>query len=107
MAEFPSDWIRRGPVNPPDIPKNAMNGEIIKPEPIKGNITGAGYLAGLFRQRIADTKATLANAGNELNAAVKDLEDVATQAVNQVKAVKAETADLKAALGLNSNGDPE
>lgn len=131
MADLPSDWIKDGAkVN--EIGQDAalmfstqtglganavqqlanpspVNGEIIPPsksiEPIKGNITGAGFLADLFRQRIADTKATLAKAGEDLNAAVADLEDVATQAVNRVKSVKAETADLKAALGLSSNNE--
>ena len=96
-------------MNAPEIPQNALTGEIIPPaksvEPIKGNITGAGYLAGLFRQRIADVKATLAKSGEDLNDAVTELEDVATQAVNRVKSVKAETADLKAALGLTSNSE--
>lgn len=119
MADLPSDWIRNG-AKLNDVSKQAtnqlanpspVNGEIIPPsksvEPIKGNITGAGFLAGLFRQRIADTKATLAQAGEELNGAITDLENVAAQAVNRVKSVKAETADLKAALGLTSNSEQE
>lgn len=112
--DLPSDWIRNGAkVNETPIPAVTLieqpKVEIITPkaEPLKKNITGATFLAGLFRQRIADTRATLAKAGEDLNAAVTELEDTATHAVNQVKAVKAETADLKAALGLNSNGEPE
>jgi uncharacterized protein involved in exopolysaccharide biosynthesis len=74
-------------------------------EPIKKNLTGASFLANLIRTQQAAIKAQLAQAGTELTAAMTELQDTANEATNQVKAVKAETADLKAALGLNSNGD--
>lgn len=75
------------------------------PEPIKKNLTGATFLAGLIRQQMADTKAQLAKAGDDMQKAMTDLQQVASAATDQVKAVQAETADLKAALGLNSNGE--
>lgn len=71
------------------------------------NLTGASFLANLIRQQQAAIKAQIAQAGTEMQAAMTELQDVANEATNQVKAVKAETADLKAALGLNSNGDPD
>jgi hypothetical protein len=76
-------------------------------EPIKKNLTGASFLAQLIRTQQASIKKQLADAGTEMTAAITELQDVANEATNQVKAVKAETADLKAALGLNSNGEPE
>jgi hypothetical protein len=74
-------------------------------DPIKKNLTGATFLAGLIRKQMADTKAQLAKAGQDMQTAMTDLQQVATAATDQVKAVQAETADLKAALGLNSNGE--
>lgn len=71
------------------------------------NLTGASFLANLIRQQQAAIKKQIADAGTEMQAAMTELQDVANEATNQVKAVKAETADLKAALGLNSNGSPE
>lgn len=75
--------------------------------PIKKNLTGASFLANLIREQQAAIKKQLADAGTEMSAAMTELQGVANEATNQVKAVKAETADLKAALGLNSNGEPE
>lgn len=75
-----------------------------QPEPIKKNLTGATFLASLIRKQQADIKQQLADAGSEMTKAITELQGVADEATNQVKAVKAETADLKAALGLNSNG---
>lgn len=77
-----------------------------KPDAIRPNRTGAGFLAHLIRTQQERIKATLAKAGEELNVAMSELDQVATEAVNHVKAVKQETADLKASLGLNSN-NPE
>lgn len=74
-------------------------------ESIKKNLTGASFLANLIREQQAAIKKQLADAGTEMSAAMTELQGVANEATNQVKAVKAETADLKAALGLNSNGD--
>lgn len=75
-------------------------------EPIKKNLTGASFLADLIRTQQASIKQQLAQAGTELTAAMTELQDTANEATNQVKAVKAETADLRAALGLNSNDGP-
>jgi hypothetical protein len=81
---------------------------VAKPaDPIKKNLTGATFLAGLIRKQMADTKAQLAKAGQDMQTAMTDLQQVATAATDQVKAVQAETADLKAALGLNSNSEME
>lgn len=74
--------------------------------PIAKNLTGASFLAQLIRSQQAAIKKQLADAGSEMSEAMSELQDVANEATNQVKAVKAETADLKAALGLNSNSDP-
>jgi replicative DNA helicase len=75
-------------------------------EPIKRNLTGASFLANLIRTQHAAIKRQLDEAGTELVTAMTELQDTANEATNQVKAVKAETADLKAALGLNSNNEP-
>lgn len=84
--------------------------EIVPPakaaEPIKKNLTGASFLANLIRTQQAAIKQQLAQAGTEMTEAMGELQGIANEATNQVKAVKAETADLKAALGLNSNGEP-
>lgn len=74
-------------------------------QPIKKNLTGASYLAQLIRSQQAAVRKQLADAGTEMSAAINDLQGVADEATKQVKAVQAETADLKAALGLNSNGE--
>lgn len=77
------------------------------PAPVpRKNLTGASFLANLIRQQQAAIKAQIAQAGTEMQTAMSELQEVANEATNQVKAVKAETADLKAALGLNSNGEP-
>lgn len=78
----------------------------VVPAPRK-NLTGASFLANLIRQQQAAIKKQIAEAGTEMQVAMTELQDVANEATNQVKAVKAETADLRAALGLNSNGAPE
>ena len=78
-----------------------------KPEPIKKNLTGASFLANLIRTQHAAIKEQLSKAGTEMTDAINELQGIANEATNQVKAVKAETADLKAALGLNSNGEQE
>jgi hypothetical protein len=87
------------------VPANQM----VTPDPkpaIKKNLTGASFLANLIRTQHAAIKKQLADAGTEMTVAMTELQDTANEATNQVKAVKAETADLKAALGLNSNGEP-
>ena len=79
---------------------------VVVSEPIKKNLTGASFLANLIRTQQAAIKKQLADAGTEMTVAMSELQGIANEATNQVKAVKAETADLNAALGLNSNGDP-
>jgi hypothetical protein len=78
-----------------------------QPEKPTMAVTGAKFLADLIRTRQAQVKAQLAQAGNELNAVMDDMEATANEATKQVTEAKAEVADLKAALGLNSNGAPE
>lgn len=68
------------------------------------NITGASFLANHFRTLIADTKAQLAKAGDDMSVAMAELAQTADHAIKQVKIVQTETADLKAALGLHTNG---
>lgn len=83
-----------------------IDGVAAKPiEPIKKNLTGASFLANLIREQQAAIKKQLDQAGTEMQSAMSELQGVANEATNQVKAVKAETADLRAALGLNSNGE--
>jgi ABC-type transporter Mla subunit MlaD len=68
------------------------------------NLTGATSLAATIRTLMANTKKQLDEAGNQLTVAVNELQATADHAVKQVKIVQAETDDLKAALGLGSNG---
>ena len=70
------------------------------------NLTGASFLASQFREMIAASKAKLAQAGDDMKLAVAELHDTADHAIAQVKMVQTETAELKAALGLGSNGGP-
>jgi ABC-type transporter Mla subunit MlaD len=94
-----------------EVPLNATADEIRAALQDTGKpkmaVTGAKFLADLIRTRQAQVKEQLAQAGNELNAVMDDMEATANEATNQVKEAKAEVADLKAALGLNSNGAPE
>lgn len=69
-------------------------------------ITGAPLLGDQFRNQLAEVKKALDAASTEMSGAMSELKDTATQATNMVKQVKSETADLKAALGLNSNNPP-
>jgi ABC-type transporter Mla subunit MlaD len=71
------------------------------------NVTGASALGQMFRQSLAEIKAALDGAQAEMATAIGDLRQTATQATHVVKQVKAETADLKAALGLHTNSPPE
>lgn len=68
------------------------------------NLTGATSLANTIRTLLAQTKAQLDKAGNDLTVAVGELQSTATEASKQVRIVQTETADLRAALGLGSNG---
>lgn len=72
----------------------------------KMGITGAPLLGDQFRNQLAEVKKALDAASTEMGAAMGELKDTAVQATNMVKQVKSETADLKAALGLNSNNPP-
>jgi hypothetical protein len=76
------------------------------PEEKPMSVTGAKFLAEQIRNQLAEAKAQLTQAGEEMTGAVTELKGVADQATKQVQDIKAETADLKAALGLNSNGGP-
>lgn len=69
-------------------------------------ITGAPLLGDQFRTALAQVKGKVEEAGTRLNGALKELSDTADQAVGMAKQVEAETTDLKAALGLHSNGGP-
>lgn len=70
------------------------------------SITGAPLLGEQFRSLLGEVKKQLAQAAEEMNGAMGELKDTTVQAAGMVKQVKAETADLKAALGLNSNNPP-
>lgn len=70
-------------------------------------VTGAKALGNMFRGHLADIKAQIDKAGQDMNVAMSDLKDTATQATEMVKQVQAETMDLKASLGLHSNNPPE
>jgi hypothetical protein len=75
-------------------------------KPKMANITGATALGNQFRTLLAGVKAQLDQASSDMNSAMTELTDTASQATAMVKQVKAETADLKAALGLSSNNPP-
>lgn len=75
-------------------------------KPKMANITGATALGNQFRTLLAGVKAQLDSASNDMNVAMTELKNTSDQATEMVKQVKAETADLKAALGLSSNGGP-
>lgn len=70
------------------------------------SFTGAGYLANQFRALLDDVKADLAVASQEMAHAVSELKATADEAFEHVKTVRKETAELKAAFGLHSNGPP-
>lgn len=72
----------------------------------KMSITDAPKLGEAFRNLLSEVKTALANATADMNGAMTELKDTTSQAVGMVKQVKAETADLKAALGLSSNNPP-
>lgn len=101
-------------VNLVDEPKqDAQSVPQVAPEPAKlsapisKNRTGAGYFANLVRTQQAAFKEQFAKAGEEMQAALDEMKELADAATQEAKHVKAEAADLRAALGLNSNGEPE
>lgn len=113
--DLPSDWIRNGAkVNETPIPAVTLieqpKVEILPPkktELVKSSFIGASSLASLIRNQQANIKAQFAKAGEDLVEVMSEAQELADASTNQVKAAKAEVADLKAALGLNSNGEPE
>ncbi len=70
------------------------------------SITGASLLGDQFRRQLAEVKDKLSRSSEKMGTAMTELKDTAVQADDMVKQVEAETADLKAALGLTSNGGP-
>lgn len=70
------------------------------------NVTGASLLGGKFRDDLAAIKNKISKAGDKMASALKDLDDTAAQANAVADQVATETADLKAALGLHTNGGP-
>lgn len=70
------------------------------------NVTGASLLGSQFRSSLAAVKDKINKAGQKMTDALKDLDDTAAQASAMADQVTAETADLKAALGLHTNGGP-
>ncbi len=96
-----------GPKMTPPLPTNDIVPLAVRSvAPIKKNLTGASFLADLIRTQQAAIKQQLAQAGTDMTSAMTELQGIANEATNQVKAVQAETADLRAALGLNSNSGP-
>ncbi|OAF05449.1 hypothetical protein AYJ54_00655 [Bradyrhizobium centrolobii] len=98
--------VEVGPMASNDEIRLALQNPFIRTENTKVSVTGAKFLAEQIRTQLAAAKAELATAGTDMAAAMTELQDTVVEAKNQVKAVKDETADLKAALGLNSNGGP-
>jgi hypothetical protein len=70
------------------------------------NVTGATKLSQSFRDMIADVRSQLSMAHEEMTQAMTELQASTETAKAVVKAVKAETADLTAALGQITNGPP-
>lgn len=70
------------------------------------SITGATLLGDQFRSQLAGVKQKLAKATGDMTKAMTELSDTADQAGEAVKQVVQETADLKSALGLNTNNPP-
>jgi hypothetical protein len=75
--------------------------------PITKNRTGAGYFAKMIRERQAAFKERFAKAGDKMTEAFNEMEELAVAAEREAEHAVAEAADLRAALGLNSNGEPE
>lgn len=70
------------------------------------NVTGASLLGSQFRSNLAAVKDKIDKAGKKMTDALKELDDTASHASQMADQVTAETADLKAALGLHTNGGP-
>lgn len=95
--------------HPGTLQGEAQFGKNVTPNPKRMRdmgITNAGQLGEQFRTLLGEVKKQLADATVEMNGAMTELKDTTNQAVGMVKQVKTETADLKAALGLNSNNPP-
>ena len=106
IFHFPDRDLEVGPMASNDEIAAALANPWIRTENTRMSVTGAKFLAEQIRNQLASTKAQLAQAGNEMSAAMTELQATADEATKQVKEVQAETADLKAALGLSSNGGP-
>jgi hypothetical protein len=76
-------------------------------QPISKNRTGAGYFASLIREQQAALKEQFAKAGEDMKSAMGEMKELADAATQEAKHVMAEAADLRAALGMNSNGGDE
>jgi hypothetical protein len=92
----------------PDAPAPVQLPTPAKPtQPITKNRTGAGYFASLIREQQAALKEQFAKAGEDMKSAMSEMKELADAATQEAKHVKAEAADLRAALGMNSNGQEE
>jgi hypothetical protein len=78
-----------------------------KPVPIAKNRSGASFLANMIRERQASFKERFAKAGDKMESAFDEMEVLAVAAEKEAEHAIAEVADLRAALGMNSNGEPE
>lgn len=89
----------------PDAPAPVV-APVAKPAPmITKNRTGASFFASLIREQQAALKEKFAKAGEDMLSLMGEMNELADAATQQVQHGKAEAADLRAALGMNSNGD--
>jgi hypothetical protein len=91
----------------PDSPVPASEPPAKPAAPIAKNRTGASFFANLIRTQQAAFKEQFAKAGQEMQSALEEMKELADAATQEAKHVKAEAADLRAALGLSTNGEPE
>jgi hypothetical protein len=61
----------------------------------------------MIRERQAGFKERFAKAGDKMESAFDEMEVLAVAAEKEAEHAIAEVADLRAALGMNSNGEPE
>jgi hypothetical protein len=78
-----------------------------KPVAAAKNRSGASFLANMIRERQAAFKERFARAGDKMQSAFDEMEVLAVAAEKEADHAVAEVADLRAALGMNSNGEPE
>jgi hypothetical protein len=98
--------VEIGPMASTEEIRLALLNPLVKTENTSMSVTGAKFLAEQIRNQLAAAKAQLNQAGDEMTTAMGNLQSVADAATKQVQEIKAETAELQAALGLNSNGGP-